>query len=232
MYLAELFPDVTNFLLRAKQRGDEVFIVSHKTEYGHYDTEKILLREEAMRWLEVKNFFGSEGLGIDRDHVFFANTRKEKVGKILSLQCDVFIDDLWEVFNEPGFPFKTKKILFVSHQANKVSLDFSSKSWREISRFLLGAETDSEISYWLTYWLGESPTHFERLPGRANSQVFLMENKQFRCAIKWYPDLSIDSRKRLQIEKIASQFLKENKFESLIQFVNAAPAQYSSVSLV
>ena len=36
MLQAKLFPGVAQFLVRCKYRGDEVFIVSHKTEYGHY----------------------------------------------------------------------------------------------------------------------------------------------------------------------------------------------------
>ena len=44
MEQAELFPGVASFLMRSRNRGDELFIVSHKTEYGHFDTTKTSLR--------------------------------------------------------------------------------------------------------------------------------------------------------------------------------------------
>ena len=86
--------------------------MSHKTEFGHFDPEKIPLRKEAMKWMEIKRFFDSQNFGINKDNIHFANTREEKVDKIARLNCTFFIDDLPEVFMEPVFPNKTKKILF------------------------------------------------------------------------------------------------------------------------
>ena len=47
MLQAKLFPGVAQFLIRCKYRGYEVCIVSHKTEYGHYDQTKTPLHEVA-----------------------------------------------------------------------------------------------------------------------------------------------------------------------------------------
>ena len=41
---------VENFLTRMNFLKANVFIVSHKTIYGHYDKERILLRSKALRW--------------------------------------------------------------------------------------------------------------------------------------------------------------------------------------
>ena len=112
MHRAELMPGVANFLLQCKLRNYPVFIVSHKTEFGHFDPEKILLRKEAMKWMQIKRFFDSQNFGINKHNIHFANTRDEKVEKIAQLNCTFFIDDLPEVFRYPLFPNKTKKILF------------------------------------------------------------------------------------------------------------------------
>ena len=42
MYRAEMFFGVANFLLKCKAQNHNVFIVSHKTEYGHYSNKKIV----------------------------------------------------------------------------------------------------------------------------------------------------------------------------------------------
>ena len=57
MQKAEIFPGVVQFMHRCKHRGDEVFIVSHKTEYGHFDPTKTPLREAATNWMENQGFF-------------------------------------------------------------------------------------------------------------------------------------------------------------------------------
>ena len=109
MYMAELFPGVARFLLRCKLQGHTVFIVSHKTKYGHFDSTKTPLRQAALDWMHAKGFF--DEFAIHRENIFFADTRYGKVEKIRDLSLDVFIDDLEEVFAEDNFP-NIKKILF------------------------------------------------------------------------------------------------------------------------
>lgn len=53
---ATLFPGVAEFLWKCKLNQVKVFIVSHKTEYGHFDEEKINLRTTALQWMEQKDF--------------------------------------------------------------------------------------------------------------------------------------------------------------------------------
>ena len=48
MHQAEIMPGFLEFLLKCRLRGHQVFIVSHKTEFGHFDTEQTSLRVEAM----------------------------------------------------------------------------------------------------------------------------------------------------------------------------------------
>ena len=60
MHGAEMMPGVANFLMSCNVRNHRVFIVSHKTEYGHFDPGKISLRDEALKWMETNRFFDSK----------------------------------------------------------------------------------------------------------------------------------------------------------------------------
>ena len=118
MHGAEMMPGVANFFLSCKVRNHKIYIVSHKTEYGHYDPEKISLRREALKWMEARRFFDPEYFGLAKQNVFFTDTREEKVNIITRLHCDWFIDDLPEVFDEQHFPASTKKYSLVVTNLN------------------------------------------------------------------------------------------------------------------
>lgn len=107
---ASLFPGVANFIRKATADGHQLFIVSHKTEFGHYDDSRTNLREAALSLLEDNGFFST--LGFERANISFHATRSEKVDHILALGLDWFIDDLVEVYEEEHFPGQTRKVLF------------------------------------------------------------------------------------------------------------------------
>ena len=52
MEQAVMFPGVAPFLIRSRQRGDDLFIVSHKTEFGHFDSKRTPL----VRFADKNNF--------------------------------------------------------------------------------------------------------------------------------------------------------------------------------
>ena len=93
---------VARFLEAARNAGAELYIVSHKTEYGHFDEERISLRDAARRWMREHGVLGHRGL--PEEHLFFTASRSEKIERIRALDCAHFIDDLPEVFQEPDFP--------------------------------------------------------------------------------------------------------------------------------
>ena len=68
---AKMMSGVANFFLSCNVRGHKIFIVSHKTEYGHFDLEKISLRREALKWMKMKSFFDPQYFGINKENVFF-----------------------------------------------------------------------------------------------------------------------------------------------------------------
>lgn len=112
---ASMFEGLDAFLRRAKAHGDVVSIVSHKTEFGHYDPLRVNLREAALGWMEEQGFFESEGFGLSYENVHFGATREEKLAGIRASGVEVFIDDLEEVLDEPGFPSGVSKVLFSQH---------------------------------------------------------------------------------------------------------------------
>lgn len=106
------YPGFLAFLERAAAARAEVMIISHKTEYGHFDTARINLRDAARAWLETCRIAGGQGCAIDADQVFFEASRGDKVARVAACRCSHFIDDLPEVLAQPGFPQATRRILF------------------------------------------------------------------------------------------------------------------------
>lgn len=115
---ARAFPGFAEFLRAATLRGDEVFIVSHKSKRSHYDP-KVELRAAALRWLKDSGLVANghpDARRIPAERVFFAADRDEKVAAIKRLNLDLFVDDLPEVLEHPAFPKSTVKVLFTGGQ--------------------------------------------------------------------------------------------------------------------
>jgi hypothetical protein len=129
------FPGATEFLRRCVRSGAETFIVSHKTRYGHYDPARIDLREAALGWMHAQGFLGADD-GISADRVYFADDRGDKLARIAALGCTHFIDDLEEVFADPGFPPGVQRILFAETGAD--CCDAHCLDWREINVAVFG----------------------------------------------------------------------------------------------
>jgi hypothetical protein len=115
---AVMFEGVDAFLRRCRAAGHAVFIVSHKTEYGHYDPDRVNLRAAAADWMEARGFFAPDTYAIPRENVFFETTRTHKLRRISALECIYFIDDLEEVLNDPDFPAGVNRVLFAGAGAS------------------------------------------------------------------------------------------------------------------
>jgi hypothetical protein len=225
MHRATLFPGVANFLLRSKIRGDDVFIVSHKTQFGHHDREQIPLRREALCWMDAHRFFSRGGFGLSQGEVFFEETRDAKVRRIAKLGCDVFIDDLREVFAEPDFPDQTKKILFGTELESDNTKAFAliSRSWRDIAKHVLDPESEDQIRAQIEFAAGGTVDSCCTVQGRANSQIFKVQQGARSLAVKLYPDLAYDPRDRLGTEERACEFFRTQDCASTLRVVSTAP---------
>lgn len=110
---AQLFEGFKEFIATCNAKaGIELFIVSHKTEFGHFDEKRISLRHASREWLREQGFFNQHSPRIPECNVFFETTREEKIERIKALQCTHFIDDLPEVLDSPLFPNNVKRFLF------------------------------------------------------------------------------------------------------------------------
>ena len=207
MEQAVMFPGAALFLMRSRQRGDEVFIVSHKTEFGHFDSTRTPLRQAALDWMESKELFDQRRFGLVKENVFFAGTRSEKVQQIARLNLDIFVDDLEEVFAEEGFP-PINKVLFNS-KAQGQCHDLQCNSWSEIGHHIWGPMPTTECKALAQTFCPEQIESVTQLPGHGNSRIYrVLTNAGTGYALKSYPDLLIDPRHRLRNEVKACDFLE------------------------
>jgi hypothetical protein len=137
---AVMIDGVDEFLRRCRERNDEVFIVSHKTEFGHFDPSGVSLRQAALDWMDERGFFRDGGYGLAVENVFFEGTRSAKLERIAALGCTHFIDDLEEVLCDPEFPPRVKKILFTGGTKPPRTLPFSvCPTWAQIEELVFNA---------------------------------------------------------------------------------------------
>ena len=196
---AELFPGVAQFLIRCKQRREEIFIVSHKTEYAHFDPTETPLREVALNWMEMTGFFNKKLYGLKKNCVYFEKTREEKLSRISSLDLDIFIDDLEEIFANIDFP-NIKKILF-TEDFKEGSNAIVFNNWTSISNKILGPITLEDSKELAQTILHENVKKVKKIKGRGNSRIYKIFTTSSKVYIlKNYPDLIIDKRKRLKTE--------------------------------
>jgi hypothetical protein len=120
---AVVIPGVEMFLRRCKAEGCVVSIVSHKTEFGHYDPDRVNLRKAALDWMSANGLVG-DAYGIRVDNIYFESTRAEKLWRIGSIALTHFIDDLKEVLSDPDFPPKVGRILFSDREQGEPSAPF------------------------------------------------------------------------------------------------------------
>ena len=221
MHNAKIFPGFANFLLHCKTRGVKVFIVSHKTKFGHNDSSRTPLRETALNFLRKNNFLSND-YGINENNIFFFNTRKAKVNKIANLNCTYFIDDLPQVFEEVNFPQKTTKILF-EPESEKLMID-TFNSWWRINENIFNKIRNSDISAYVEISIKDKVKLVQNVKGRGNSNIYKIDMKSGKIFVgKLYPDKTFDKRDRIIKETSAYNFLHLKK-------INKVPKSISSDS--
>jgi hypothetical protein len=134
---ARMFDGADAFLRHCRAQGVCVFVISHKTRYGHHDPMRVDLRCAALDWMGAHGFFCRNGYGIPAERVFFEDTRGAKLTRIGAVGCTHFIDDLEEVFRDPDFPSRVSPILFAVSGALPAGTVCS--SWRQIAEMLFDA---------------------------------------------------------------------------------------------
>ncbi len=141
MQQAIQFDGVDAFLRRAAATpACQLFIVSHKTEFGHFDETGCNLRTAARQWMHRLGYFDPAIYALAENQVFFEATQQAKAERIASLNCDYFIDDLLEFFSNPAFPAATLKILYSSAAPNLEhrQVDYVCANWQAIEAIVFG----------------------------------------------------------------------------------------------
>ena len=129
---AKIINGFETFLCRCRAEGCTTMIVSHKTEYGHYDPDRINLRRAARDWMTVRGLLGGKR-GVPATNVFFESTRSEKLARIAGLSCTHFVDDLEEVLADPCFPPGVERILLSDGEPPRGAAPYAvCASWRDI----------------------------------------------------------------------------------------------------
>ena len=210
MHKAKVFPGFIEFLLLAKIRGCKISIVSHKSEFGHFDDNKISLRSEALKWVINNKLIATDLYKLQEKDIYFESTREEKIDRIIKLGCSIFIDDLEEVFNEKIFPFEINKFLFNPLDKKISSENFVTiNSWRSLTKLILGewAIEDVDKAFKITF-PNLNLINSELIKGRGNSRIYKLNfiNSQY-AVLKIYPDRQLDNRKRIETEFIAIDLL-------------------------
>jgi len=212
MLSAELYAGVANFLMRCQFENIPVVIVSHKTEFGHHDPEKISLRTQAIKWLDKQGFFSR--FGLSKENVHFESTREKKINRMIKLNCTHFVDDLIEVFDEPIFPARIKAFLFSNKVVSKKGIKVCS-NWTSIHNEMLGRASTDYYKYIAKTISNKEVLAATPITGRGNSQIHKVTLANgAQMMLKAYPDRTVDQRNRLNTEFRAFQFLTQNGVEN------------------
>ena len=141
---ATLYSGAYRFLWRCKARGFSVEIISHKSEYGHFDNEYIPLRDVAIDFLTQAGIYSSNDQSMI-DNIQFCSNQEEKILCISEKNFDWFVDDLPEIFKSKQFPIDTKRIIFDPTGEKSLHNSDTSGSWSVIESRVLGDWTKLEL---------------------------------------------------------------------------------------
>lgn len=117
--------------------GHQLMIVSHRS-LKPYSGPPYDLHGAARCWIEERlnphNLFTGEEVG---NGVNFLESLHSKLRTIATLGCEVFLDDLPEVLNEPNFPKATAGILFAPGSENVQEEErLQISAWEELPSLL------------------------------------------------------------------------------------------------
>jgi hypothetical protein len=134
---AKMVAGVEAFLRRCRTEGCVVVVVSHKTEYGHFDPDGVNLRTAALDWMAAQGLLDGDR-GFARADVYFESTRAEKLKRIDALSLTHFIDDLPEVLTDLNFPPRVERILLAGQAQPAAAPYVCCSTWRDIERQIFG----------------------------------------------------------------------------------------------
>ena len=196
-------PGVLDFLDTMLLEGFEVLVVSHKTENGHFDPDQVNLHEAALNWMKKNGILER----IQLENIFFELTREAKLARIASLGLVAFVDDLEEVFREPGFPPDVQGYLYHPGAGAPDGPFDAYSDFASIVKKIVEGHSLKSIAANLLCQPVVSIAVAER---SGNNRVYRIETVDRTFALKRYPKINGDDRDRLGSESMAFTFLAQN----------------------
>ncbi len=108
---AQMMDGFKEFAKICRENRVTLYIVSHKTKYPSQNEYEVDLRHAALLWMNSESLFDRHEYRLERENIYFENTRAEKIDRVNELECEVFIDDLEEVLSDKGLSDSIEKIL-------------------------------------------------------------------------------------------------------------------------
>ena len=208
---ATLFQGLYRFLWRCNERNIHVEVVSHKTEFGHFDKNKISLRDSATNFLKNHGLLENKNPLIKK--VTYKGTKTEKIEYIKENNFELFIDDLEEIIFSNEFRGQ-KGILFSQDNLSVKDSNNIAKSWEEISQSVLGDWSLSEVKSMATSLYNNEVKSIEKLKGRGNSAIYkIYLSNSNKSALKIYPEISYHDR--LKSEFKSTEIFKEHNIKNV-----------------
>jgi hypothetical protein len=136
MHLASLYDGALEAIRELTAAGARIRIISHKTRFP-FKGPRYDLHEAARGFLVSQGIAGGADALLGPSSVFFELTIEEKLKRIGSEECSVFIDDLPEILNHPQFPGHVRPVLFDPQDIHPTAGRFDRmRSWRDVERLL------------------------------------------------------------------------------------------------
>lgn len=131
MEYAQPFAGAIDTMQQLSTDGHVLTIVSHRSKWP-YAGHRHDLHHAAQRWIATR----LQPTGIfatNNKSVHFMESRRDKIAKIAETDCTVFLDDLPEVLEDPGFPSSTIGILFSPNNASTpVAGQLTISNWEQL----------------------------------------------------------------------------------------------------
>jgi hypothetical protein len=136
MHLASLYDGAAEAIRKLMAAGARIRIISHKTRFP-FRGPRYDLHEAARGFLASRGIAGAADALLEPSSVFFELTIEEKLKRIGSEKCAIFIDNLPEILNHPQFPGHVRPVLFDPKDIHMADGRLERVgSWRDVEQLL------------------------------------------------------------------------------------------------
>ncbi len=137
MVHARSYPGVADNIRALRAQGHDVYVISHRTKKPFLGPPHDL-HSFARAWLTASVTYAGAPL-FGPTETFFEETLPQKIARIGSQGCDLFLDDLTDVLKHADFPGTTQGVLFDPNREHKPAEAAGYKvihSWDELADIL------------------------------------------------------------------------------------------------